>query len=341
VQESLTLEYKSADALGKAEGKKAEITKDVSAMANSAGGVIIYGIAEYNDPLKKHLPEKIDVVDLIAFPKEWLEQIINNIRPKIDSILIHPISIGVSPNSVVYVVEIPQSTTAHQALDWRYYKRYNFQSVPMSDYEIRDVMGRIQHPRIDLDFTIRYSQVTILKKKELVFIAKNIGQVYARFVKIVLFLPPSLACHKVSILNREIKEIDGVDYYIFSEINTRRDILDQDREGNQKHGSSWFEPIFPLAERSWIYRIPDNFSVDKHNSHEEILWEVYADNAPKHMGRVSIKDISYVREVAPANKVLRGIWQEKGNRVQIIFFGVIIVILLLVANWKLLISALP
>ena len=45
-QESVTLDYKASEALGKSEGKKTEISKDVSALANSAGGVIIYGIAE-------------------------------------------------------------------------------------------------------------------------------------------------------------------------------------------------------------------------------------------------------------------------------------------------------
>jgi hypothetical protein len=46
------------------------------------------------------------------------------------------------PNDVAYVVEIPQSETAHPALDNRYYKRFNFESVPMADHEIRDVMHR-------------------------------------------------------------------------------------------------------------------------------------------------------------------------------------------------------
>jgi hypothetical protein len=35
VEESLTLDYKAGDALGTSDGKKKEITKDVSAMANS------------------------------------------------------------------------------------------------------------------------------------------------------------------------------------------------------------------------------------------------------------------------------------------------------------------
>ena len=51
VEESLSIEYKSAGALGKSDTKKTEITKDVSAFANSTGGVLIYGIAEFQDAI--------------------------------------------------------------------------------------------------------------------------------------------------------------------------------------------------------------------------------------------------------------------------------------------------
>ena len=37
VEESLNLDYKAAGALAKTDGKRKEITKDVSAMANSEG----------------------------------------------------------------------------------------------------------------------------------------------------------------------------------------------------------------------------------------------------------------------------------------------------------------
>ena len=81
-EESHTLDYKAADSLGKGDGKKSEISKDISAMANSAEGTIIYGVKEYLDPDKKHLPEKLDGIDRTQFSKEWLEQVINgNIEP--------------------------------------------------------------------------------------------------------------------------------------------------------------------------------------------------------------------------------------------------------------------
>ena len=46
VKESLELDYKQCASLQKADGKKKEISKDVSAFANSAGGTIVYGMIE-------------------------------------------------------------------------------------------------------------------------------------------------------------------------------------------------------------------------------------------------------------------------------------------------------
>ncbi|MCH8878207.1 MAG: ATP-binding protein [Chloroflexi bacterium] len=113
IEESLTLEYKAAGALGKSDGKKTEITKDVSSFANSSGGILIYGVKEYDEPDKRHLPEKVDGVDRSQFSKEWLEQVINNIRPRVDELTINPVDLDTGTNDVVYVVEIPQSTNAH------------------------------------------------------------------------------------------------------------------------------------------------------------------------------------------------------------------------------------
>src|SRR5215212_7814039 len=57
-EESLTLDYKAASALAKSDGKKTEIAIAVSAMANSAGGIIIYGLREH--PTARHKAEKLD-----------------------------------------------------------------------------------------------------------------------------------------------------------------------------------------------------------------------------------------------------------------------------------------
>ena len=136
IQEDLHLDYKDSAALDK--NNRKEISKDVSAFANSDGGIIIYGIAEVNN-----LPEKSDAgVDHKKFSRETLENIItSNINPRIDNIIISPIPI--SETTSIYAVKIPRSDRApHQASDGKYYKRFNFKSEPMADYEINDVRNR-------------------------------------------------------------------------------------------------------------------------------------------------------------------------------------------------------
>lgn len=147
VPESIHLEYKSARSLSSdnnAEKNKKEISKDVSSFANSAGGVIIYGIKEDN---RTHEPKGIEGTPLSSNKSEWLENVISsNISPVIQNIEILPVT--TSPTEVIFCVCIPQSYRApHQANDKKYYKRYNFKSEPMEDYEINGIRARSQ--RID------------------------------------------------------------------------------------------------------------------------------------------------------------------------------------------------
>lgn len=148
IEENFALEYKAAAAIDESERGKREISKDVSAFANSDGGTLIYGIREHSDPTLSHFPERIDPLSRTRFPKEWLEHVISNIRPAIPDLRIVPVQPFDDPDGVVYVVEIPKSATAHQASDLKYYKRYNFESKPMQDFEIRDIMNRSRFAKV-------------------------------------------------------------------------------------------------------------------------------------------------------------------------------------------------
>ncbi|WP_372780327.1 helix-turn-helix domain-containing protein [Priestia aryabhattai] len=148
--ESLTLDYKRSDSLGKNDKKKNEISKDVSAFANSAGGILIYGVAEDGN-----VPTSIDEgVDPNEITKEWLEQVIGSrIQRRISGIRINPIKLSPPSTNVIYVIDIPQSNLApHMAADKKFYKRFNFESIPMEEYEVRDVGNRNARP--DLEFVI-------------------------------------------------------------------------------------------------------------------------------------------------------------------------------------------
>lgn len=136
VPEDIHLDYKRSDAVN--HNQRNEIAKDVSAFANSDGGIIVYGVVEQG-----HSPVQIDDgVDHQQFSREWLDQVIrSNITPRVDGIRITQIPLSIDRS--LYAVLIPKSFRGpHQAPTKQYYKRYNFISVPMEDYEINDVRQR-------------------------------------------------------------------------------------------------------------------------------------------------------------------------------------------------------
>lgn len=147
VEENVHLDYKAGTALQKNDRGKNEITKDISAFANANGGIIIYGLAE-----KDHKPAKLAPFDGNDFSKERLDQIIANIQPSIKGVTIFPIRLDGDVSQSVYVVKIPRSSNApHMATDHRYYKRNNFQSVAMEDYEVRDLFTRADCPELEIN----------------------------------------------------------------------------------------------------------------------------------------------------------------------------------------------
>lgn len=277
IEESLTLEYKSAEALGKSSLQKKEITKDVSAMANSAGGLLIYGIREFAETDKRHLPEKFVPVDRTEFPREWVEQIINSIRPRIEGIFIHSVQLPSGENDVVYIIEIPQSKTAHQARNHRYYKRFNFQSVPMEDYEIRDVIFREQMPDVVIRFLVELKD----GEQNLIVQAKNLGSAYARYVACFVDVPIKTL---VNIENkRSVK--DGGKYYRHRLTNL-----------NQEYADETFKANFPLLRSmtmSWKIPLVENF-VELKESKWKIKWKIYADNALPKENKISFNEIDIV-----------------------------------------------
>jgi hypothetical protein len=320
IEESLTLDYKAAGALAKSDEKKKEITKDVSAMANSAGGILIYGIAEFQDKDRKHLPEKLDPIDRIEISKEWLDQVIGTIQPKIDTVIVHPVPIINTPNKVIYVVEIPQSSTAHQARDKRYYKRSNFESIAMEDYEIRDVMGRRQYARIELEFKIAisiqtessplYEVYNPLREKsapkkhtiyELEVTMRNTGKVYAQYVDAFIELPCDFLFDRKEGL-RKIQGLPNPAINLASQCritqdNTARDLI----KGNNsmigppaEYGPVRYIPILPsISLRRDDFRLNKDFERIDWEAYS-IRWKTHVDNAPPHSGEIKINDIEIV-----------------------------------------------
>jgi len=317
IEENLNLDYKASGSLQRNDKKTNEISKDLSAFANSDGGTIIYGIKE--DQINTHLPDSIDPINRKEISKEWLEQIIQSkVRPRINGIVIHSVTVNENSDDVVYVVEIPKSNTAHQANDKKYYKRFNFNSEPMYDYEIRDILNRIKAPVIDLEFEIRKFTYELKKpnfgmpaftignggmyqkaepEKEyktnysLRIFARNNGRILANYINAYLNIPQK-------ILKEENKpEIEITN--IFME-NTIRDIVDSNYiptmtggYSSPKYGPSRYDPILP-TRRLQLKEIELNETFFE--SKAILEWKVYSDNAEPRNGTINISEIEVIAE---------------------------------------------
>lgn len=274
IEENLNLDYKGAGALARTPQALADISKHISAFANSAGGLVIYGIKEFDAKDKKHLPEKIDPIDRRKFSREWLEQIIADIQPR-PTVLIHSVQLQSNPDHVVYVVEIPPGTTAHQAADLKYYKRYNFQAVPMQDFEIRDIMRRKTHPSVKTTITILLGKQNL--KNSVLWRIDNESDVLARHVSTTIYVPA---------------KIEGA-FVRFKEFPQH-----VDEEGHASWAVTPFNPLdrplFPRsimqAEIEFDFVTVTGYKGIPLKTRDEILFKTYADEMPPVSGRLPLKE---------------------------------------------------
>jgi hypothetical protein len=216
VTENLTLDYKSSGALAKTDRKKDEISKDVSAFANSAGGTILYGVTE-----RDHFPYELDEgFDPNDISKEWLEQVINSrIQRRIDGIRINQVPLSSHPGRVLYVVHIPQSDRGpHMASDHVFYKRFNFVSVPMEEYEVRDVSRRGAAPDLQLQALLAGGPEVPLTYQDgaafsdpigVQFVITNYGEKPAEYSLVMILVDKRLSVNATS-LQRAGEELANV-----------------------------------------------------------------------------------------------------------------------------------
>jgi hypothetical protein len=129
---------------------KNEMAKDVSAMANAAGGLIVYGIVE----AKSGVADRID--DGSTATPEWIDQILTtNIEPKIVGVTIKRIQLP--SGKAAYAIEVPMATTfaPHQSKPQKiYFRRHNTTVLAMLDHEVRDLMRRGEVPELYLTYSI-------------------------------------------------------------------------------------------------------------------------------------------------------------------------------------------
>jgi hypothetical protein len=120
-----------------------DLIRDVAAMANAEGGLIIYGIVEQTGGYPKHVDDGIELSTVNA---DTIERIIlSNIHPRVEGFSIRAIKLkSKGKDNYAYVISIPKAgkNGPHQSDDKIYYKRHDATKLPMNDNEVRDMIGR-------------------------------------------------------------------------------------------------------------------------------------------------------------------------------------------------------
>ncbi len=313
--------------------RKSDVLKNLSvalsAFANSGGGVLIYGLKVPKDtPGRWEVDDgSVSVAVGVKDTREWLESVIPSlvdypltgfnvyaIYPKHAESQIHP-------GQALYVVEILDSPHApHQAQDKVYYIRTGAQSKPVEHRHVLDMMGRRQHPQIEMEYAVKVTKLGPIRRVNLVVRARNVGRLYASYVTCLTYLPPLVAAHEYSPFGRHSAIIDGKNYYVPRRANTRRDVIEEDESGREKLGASYFDPILPSLERAWEWPLPNGFNVAALSQNDDQLhWKVHADNAPERSGSVKLSGIPVSQET----ETLRGFVKTAFGRAAL---GVILVV---------------
>lgn len=166
--EDIHLDYKDARSLfptargggGVDKQKRGEdISKDVSSLLNSDGGVLVYGVPESQDPNSTGgapIPGGPEIgFKRGEIDKETVENLItSNIQPKLDPNLFQVTEVPYgNTDRMVIVVEVALGIgDVWQAKDKRYYKRFHYKAEAMEHYEINMVRERSLAPDLKIQF---------------------------------------------------------------------------------------------------------------------------------------------------------------------------------------------
>lgn len=284
-----------------------ELSKQLSAFANSGGGAIVYGVADAPAGGDARVIDAHGGVSLNLKngTKEWLEDIVSNLvefplsRFNVYVIEKRSAASAIAEGKGIVIVDVPSSERApHQANDKKYYARIGGKSQPISHRMVMDIVGRAKHPKMKLscrfipERTAKY-EGTSDPALELEIYCRNAGRVYANFVNGFVQIPEAMVFG-----GRGVKKtIDGKTYIERFFENTHKDMVGTTKAytGGQIPMSyseplyaTRFDPVLPsLGFTNYVsLRVRQD---DLKNFEDEVIrWTVYADNAPMVEGEVRI-----------------------------------------------------
>lgn len=286
------------------------LSKALSALANTGGGVLVLGI---NDKTRMVDDGGISINLKSNGTRAWLEDLLPQlVDPPISKINIYEIKGNmpesqILPNRAIYVVDIGESQQApHQAFDNRYYGRVAGKSRPLNHRMVLDIMNRRQFPNLKINFGFGYvrdsdanSIVDEGNHVVLVVFFENIGTIYAKYVNCILYIPKYLieegAIH--TIVNGQNCEIEGIDYVRVARENVIVENVSIQGEVIGR-GPGRYTPILPGRSHSITIPLSDKFTIHRWyfiKQTPKLIWELYADNAPCQKGEISFSTIQFIK----------------------------------------------
>lgn len=111
IEESQTLDYKASPSLARDSTRITELCKDVTALANAAGGQLVYGIEEDK---ATHKPKVLDGgISDTKITNEWIAQTLNTrVQPRIPDPVIKRIQLKTGNYAYVITVQPTQTGIA-------------------------------------------------------------------------------------------------------------------------------------------------------------------------------------------------------------------------------------
>ena len=198
IPEGLHIDYKSSSLLNDKDNTINTLTKEISAFNNAEGGTIVIGIEESNEG-PQTLPFRIDS-SVNGSPRTvtWLTQIIqDNLSPSIPELRVIVVPLNSDTEGrTAFVLWVPKGKRAIQAKDGKYYQRREDQSVPMKDFQIRDVNNRMDGPDLRLEPTLpsdrRLTRFTDGQNKlDIGLSARNSSDALAQYATFRVVVPQS------------------------------------------------------------------------------------------------------------------------------------------------------
>lgn len=287
--------------------RRDNLAKALSALVNLGGGTLILGI---NDRTKTIDAGGIDK-NIRGGTKEWLENILPAlVDPPLPKLNVHEIcgnteDSSILPGRALYVVEIKESPLApHQSVhEHVYYGRAGSKSIPLGHRMVLDIINRKQYPNLEVSFLVASVNendpnrlLSEGQHKILLITINNPGQVFAKYVNVIIFVPKYLF-HPMAPIDGVSNEIvtldDGKQYVRIVRENVISEIYSpQMRVVGRESGR--YTPILPGRHHSMTVPLVDNFLelseyFPMHGT--KIRWKLYADNAPMKKGVFLLKDI--------------------------------------------------